>query len=301
MKLEKSILKDIYGFEFPDDFFGIYEFAQQNPDYFKGGLAGYESPLGISLGSVFDVFKEKNDFKKSHSIKTDRYYNDPPEFFTLMYGDSDGLHYGYYVDAPNELAPVVSSYYSNDAFSLSCNGNTLFEMLRFELESQTLGALDTLDDPEYNSEEYLEQLNAMREELKKYFGEDRSEIGEAYFDKYHGNSRADFPKTRCGMGINVPKSEYKEILGLDQFQIWNYKPSREEVLNLQNKCNQLLEEGLSGNLLKLGKDLWIYKEFREVSYAALEKSYKALGRDVLLKTLKVAKEWRLACDNEKGE
>lgn len=296
MKLEKRILKDIYGFDFPDDFFAIYELAQQKPNYFKGGLAGYESPLGIHLGSVFDVFKEKNDFKKSHHLKTDRYYNDPPEFFTLMSGDSDGLHWGYYVDAPNELPPIISSYYSNDAFELSYNGKTLFEMLRFELESQVMGALDTLNDPEYESERYLEDLDEMRDELKKYSTENKSEVGEEYFDKYHNNPRIEMPQTRCGMGINIPKSTYKASSELDKFQIWNYEPDRDEILRLENDCKQLLEENMPGNLLKLGKDLWIYKEFRAISYAALEKSYQALGRNSLLKTLNVAKEWRIECD-----
>ena len=169
MNSELTILREIYGFDFPNDFFEFYEFSQENPSFFRGGLAGYESPLGISLGNVFNVFEKKNDFKNSHTLKTDRYYNDPPEFFTLLRGNSDGLHWGYYVDAPGELPPVISSYYSNDAFELSYNGVSLFEMLRAELESCFEGALENINDPEYeNSENHLQDLNEMREKLKNY-------------------------------------------------------------------------------------------------------------------------------------
>ena len=60
----------------------------------------------------------------------------------------------------------------------------------------------------------------------------------------------------------------------------------------------LLKNGYPGNLLKLGKDLWIYKEFRDICYGPLERSYLALGRTKLLEPLKVAKEFRIECDKK---
>ena len=61
-----------------------------------------------------------------------RYYNDPPEFFTVLLGGIDGLHWGYYLDDPTTHLSAgpqagVASYYTNDAFELMTDGDTLFE------------------------------------------------------------------------------------------------------------------------------------------------------------------------------
>ena len=66
-----------------------------------------------------------------------RYYNDPPEFFTLLLGDMDGLHWGYYLDDSATQSGCVASYYTNDAFELMPDGDTLFEALRLDLEQRT--------------------------------------------------------------------------------------------------------------------------------------------------------------------
>ena len=299
MKTEKDILKSIYGFEFPDDFFSFYDFTQKFPHYFNGGLAGHDSPTGISLGSVFQVFKNKNEFQKVYNLQTDRHYNDPPEFFTLLLGDSDGLHWGYYLDAPNEMKPILCSYYSNDAFELSYVGDSLFETLRYEVETHYESTLENLEDPEFeDAQKHLDNLNQMRNHLNEYSLHNRPEKGDEYLNKYRKHRKVT-AKTRCGIGIIVPKSTYKEVSIRDPFQIWNYVPKENEISKLEKECYKLFEEGAYGNLLKLGKDLWIYKDYREISYRALEKSYKALGRDVLLKSLNAAKLWRMECDKKR--
>ncbi|MGB1216853.1 MAG: ADP-ribosylation family protein, partial [Saprospiraceae bacterium] len=132
-------IKNIYGFDFPSDFFSFYKFIERiNNDkelvgeYNKGlGL------LGMYPGKIFDVFNSDFNSRNLDLIKEGRYEADPPEFFTVLQGDTDGLHWGYYFDAPSTQTVElwVASYYARDAFSISANNHTLFEEAREQLES----------------------------------------------------------------------------------------------------------------------------------------------------------------------
>jgi hypothetical protein len=53
--------------------------------------------------------------------------------------------------------------------------------------------------------------------------------------------------------------------------------------------------------LKLGKDLWIYQEYRAISYKLLDKAYQALGRELLRRQLQVAIDYRKHCDRWRAE
>src|SRR5439155_1451794 len=78
-----------------------------------------------------------------------RYALDPPEFFTALAGDTDKLHWGYYLDDPGAgPSGCVAYYYAADAFDLSVGGDTLFEAVRLELEYRCADLTDYLaEDP----------------------------------------------------------------------------------------------------------------------------------------------------------
>jgi len=129
MEKQKQLLKQIYGFEFPESFFNFYEFTKKVP---KATFQGLDSIMG--MGDAFNVFSETK-MEDFNPVKQSRYYNDPPEFFTILRGYTDGLHWDYYLDDFNDLKNMyVVSYYSNDAFELNPVGNTIFEAFRQELE-----------------------------------------------------------------------------------------------------------------------------------------------------------------------
>jgi len=291
----KQQLHKIYGFEFPDSFFEFYDFTKK---VLENTSKGFDDVMNISLGDVFDIF----DNKTTNPLKKSRYYNDPPEFFTILFGYTDGYHWGYYVDNPNDLRiiPVVS-YYHNDAFELSVIGNTIFEAFRHELELNFASNLDNIsDDPDYADDYKSEigQLNKLREILIQYETKERKEQGWEYVKKYNVK-RNIAAITRDSIGIIVPKELYKPLKELEKFEIWNYNPSKEEVDVIYKKAIEALEEGYPGTALKAGKDLWVYQKYFDITYKLLDAAYQKLDRILLQNTLKIAKEFRDECDKNR--
>lgn len=293
MSNKTQLLKNIYGFDFPTSFFEFWEFAcSLPPDLIK-------DVLEVQFIGAFNIFKADYD-AQTYNLLWDRYYNDPPEFFTLMAGWADGLHWGYYLDDPNHPTFPVAYYYSNDAFELTVSGDNLFETLRGVVEERYEICLEEMEyspDETENCEEKIQQLNALRTEIQKYYTGNRLETGEIYLGKYQvAKVRQTVAQTRDGMGIVVPRSLYSPLSGDDKFQIWNYEPTHEELGQMTNEAMDALKEGYPATALKLGKDLWIYQEYRAQCYALLDAAYAALGRDILTKMLGIAKEYREYCD-----
>ncbi|MGK0290240.1 MAG: hypothetical protein ACI86H_001695, partial [bacterium] len=99
-KVKKPIrdrVLDDTGLYLPDCVFTFWGFWKSLPDVLKDYLWNVISPCG-----VFDLFEENGlDRKVEEELNLSlhyRYYNDPPEFFTLLYGGGDGLHYGLWYD-----------------------------------------------------------------------------------------------------------------------------------------------------------------------------------------------------------
>src|SRR4051812_23949764 len=76
----------------------------------------------------------------------DRFYLDLPEFVTLFIGGGDGLHRGYFFDAPGEREPVVASYYHSDTFEHSIPGDDIFGAVRYLLEMAEEDLLELLEE-----------------------------------------------------------------------------------------------------------------------------------------------------------
>ncbi|MBD2768887.1 DUF2228 domain-containing protein [Hymenobacter sp. BT664] len=290
MKKQKELLKQLYGFEFPESFFSFYEFTKKVPEATFQGTAGV---MYMSLGEVFQVFSEIKN-KNFNPVKISRYYSDPPEFFTILRGHTDGRHWGYYIDDFNDLKNicVVSIEYE-----LNTVGNTIFEAFRRELELMYAHILgDTTNNPTYIEENKkdLELLDTLREILISYETAERPEKGWDYYDKYSAK-REITANTRDNMGIVVPPHLYRPIKGKDHFQVWNYVPTKKDVDALYKKAIQALHEGYPGTALKAGKDLWIYHEYFDTTYKLLNSAYEALNRPQLCATLQLIKEYRDSC------
>ena len=295
---QRQLLKDIYGFEFPDTFFEFWEFVCSMPPNLIKDI------LEIQFIGAFKIFKADSVAEKDNLL-WDRYYNDLPEFFTLMEGGGDGLHWGYYLDDPNHPTFPVAYYYSNDAFELTVGGDNLFETLRGIVEEYYEMCLEEIEDDVEEieeCEEKIQQLSALRSEIQKYYTGNRMETGENYVSKYQaGKFRQIVAQTRDGMGIVVPSNLYKSLRGEDKFQIWNYKPTLEEVGQMTHEAMNALKEGYPATALKLGKDLWLYQEYRTECYTLLDAAYTALGRILLSRMLGVAKKYREYCDSKRSK
>ncbi len=296
MNDERAALKAAYGFDFPDDFFAFRAFAKK-----ATGKRLLET-LGIRLEGPF-LFLENSAAHLENPLWASRYYDDPPEFFTVLSGMMDGLHWGYYLDDPNDPRMCVAGFYSNDAFDLSIDGDTLFEILRHELEfsyDSTQLEIEYGNDVAENRR-FCAKLERLREGLMKYATGERPETGEEYVETYEaGGHRRVVASTREGMGIVVPKALYRPMPGAKTAENLTTEPTPAQVERWTRAALDLLERGFPGAALKLGKDLWLSQVGREASYTLLERAYDALERPLLKEMVKVARKHRVFCDAQRA-
>jgi hypothetical protein len=289
---QKKQVRDHFGFDFPEDLYDFWEFANRLRPLEP--LSALLDPLHLQLVGPFDVLAGRFDplTPRERVYLHWRYWNDPPEFFTVLVGDTDGVHWGYYLDDPGQPEGCVASYYAGDAFELSADGDTLFEAMRLHLEELTR---DCLESQEMNVAEAvrhavrLEELDRLREELKRVEGR-RSETGEEYVEKYQARktrraSRITAP-TQDGVGIVVPEGTYRP-LSLRDRALWRRLWDEDDPAELVEEARRALADGFPGTALKLGKDLWAIPGEKRAAYAAelLDASYTALERDVLRQVL----------------
>jgi hypothetical protein len=286
-------LRDLYGFDFPEDFFLFWEFAcRQKP---LALLEAVADVTGAHLVGPFEVLAGRFDghTPKYHQLLHWRYYLDPPEFFTVLAGGDDGLHWGYYLDNPAAGAGCIVYYYAADVFEIAVAGDTLFEAVRLELED----AYDTANqDRRYFAqdarkfEESMRSADRLRSNLCRYSTGDRLEIGEEYVGKYGGTSAREaavVAQTLDNIGVVIPLEKYQP-LSLKDRKLWARLRKDGNPRGLVDEALVALREGFPGTALKLGKDLWAAGGEHQTmfSYELLDAAYEALDRDVLRRVLR---------------
>jgi hypothetical protein len=288
MPPRRELLRSLFGFDLPEDFFAFWDFASRlQPLEPLTALAGV---LGAHLVGPFEVMAGRFDGRRPrYSILLHwRYYNDPPEFFTVLAGGGDGLHWGYYLDDPTAGAGCVAAYYAADVFELSPEGDTLFEAVRLLLEETYGGCqLDRgyFPDRAPELEDTLRAVDALRPILCRYGTGDRPEAGHAYVEKYQGTASRNervTAETQEGLGVVVPPGTYR-TLSVSGRKLWARLRRDDNPRDLVEEAMAALREGFPATALKLGKDLWAAGGEHQTMYAyeLLEAAYAALGRDVL--------------------
>jgi hypothetical protein len=283
----RQALKSTYLIDFPDDLFAFWDFAKS---------CGADKPLltfaeatGIALEGPFAILAGEADAPPNGWHLGTRYYDDPPEFFLVLSGDTDGLHWGYWFDDPdNSPTRSVAQYFSRDAFDLMEDGDSLFEAFRLQLEGcqmTTLEYLETDPDTEQARASYearLETYTLYRSRVVQYATGDRPETGEEYYDKYAGISpRSVTADTFEGMGIVVPEALYRP-LSLGDEELRARAIAGADLSDVVAEAQRALAEGFPGTALKLGRDLWIGNAGqKQDAYRLLGAAYEALNRPTL--------------------
>jgi hypothetical protein len=290
-------LRALYGFDFPDDLFRFWEFANRLRPLEP--LMALEEVCHIRLCGPFEVLAGRFDHRtpRYSPLLHWRFYNDPPEFFTVLMGDIDGLHWGYYLDDPATGTGCVASYYNNDSFELMTDGESLFEALRLDLEQRYRDCMDyqedaTKDAGNYNAARYEDALAALaqlRREVQRYKTGDRLEVGEEYVEKYIAEPRRAkrvVARTHEGMGIVAPRELYRP-LSLKDKQLWKVLWDDDPAAPVE-EARRALRDGFPATALKLGKDLWAVggERHTEYAYELLDAAYATLGRGVLREVLR---------------
>ena len=283
-------LRRLYGFDFPDDLFRFWEFANRLRPL--DPLHAFSELLHIVLVGPFEVLSGRFDIHtpRLSPLLHWRYYLDPPEFFTVLAGGTDRLHYGYYLDDPADGRGCVASYFRLDAFQLSADGDTLFEALRMELEAQYEPGEGRED------ESRPEQLDRLRQTLQECATAERPERGDFYVETYQGRVArrvAMIASTPEGMGVVAPPETYRPP-SLPNKKLRSLLYKQDDPAAIVDDARQALRDGFPATALKLGKELWPLPGERKTEYAyeLLDAAYAALGRPVLRQVLRTHREHR---------
>jgi len=298
MHARQSQLEAMYDFAFPDDFFLVWELAcELNP---VAPQSAFRDLVGITLVGPYDVLAGRFEGKTLvySPLLHWRFRLDPPEFFTVLAGHTDGLHHGYWLDDPAQGPSCVVSYYSRDAYELQVEGITLLQALRLNLEYHHRDALDYMHDYPEDADTYREQLDRMaslRSRIRQYATGDRDETGADYTENYgayaawKGTRRNVIAPTPEGMGIVAAAALYRPLTrDLDALP---WKLDLDQLADVIAEARNALQEGYPATALKLGKHLWIWGDGDRVgealTYEFLDAAYAGLGRSVLRDVLRV--------------
>ena len=295
LQKRRARIKAEYGFDFPDDFYEFWELATRLSPL--DPLNALQEATGVTLVGPFEVLSGRFDGRvPKHSLLLHwRYYLDPPEFFTVLAGNSDGQHWGYVLDDPDGGQPAgVASYYARDAYEFSADGDNLFEAYRLHLEEHDRDCQDYRDDEPDEADYYDEvqgQIAKQRERLMKYATGNRKETGEDYIELYAGvSSRNDriVAETWGGLGVVAAKKQYRKPSVKDK-QLWkDMFKKRFAAGPIVEEARQALAKGHPATALKVGRDLWVACEGRNLELACdlMDEAYAALGREALRNVLR---------------
>lgn len=224
-----------------------------------------------------------------------RFYSDPPEFFTVLLGDSEGLHAGIWCD-DSAFAPsngVVVSYYNDDPSGIVCNGYTLLQSLRWSLEVSE-DDLHECGSPWDDHEQLRISLAAVRDAVMEYETADRPETGREYLVRY-AVELAGRIATVDDMGVWVPWPIAPEprdteliraaiAVGSPKVSVW--------IAGALAAC----AAGQPAEALALGRDLhWMSgmsQRREDAALSLLTAAYTALGRDSLLEIARMHHQFR---------
>ncbi len=292
VKNRRLQLRELYGFDFPEDLFRFWEFVNRLAPLEP--LTAVYPTTGLQLVGPFEVLAGRFDGRTPAYPQHLhwRYANDPPEFFTVLSAGTDGLHHGYYLDDPTTAAAsCVASYYAGDAFEMEANSDTLFAAVRLELEQHDRDCAESQAVDPANAGAYAAkraEIDEVRRKLQRYATADRTETAEAYVEKYLGVRPARFGRvtapTRDGMGIVVPPGTYRPLSVPDK-KLGKALRKKDELAVLVEEARTALRAGYPGTDLKLGKELWATGIKRSQAWDLLDAAYAALGRDVLRQVL----------------
>jgi hypothetical protein len=278
-------IKEIYGFDFPNDLLQVWKFASEySPKNPLDAFAAIEMRLVGPFEALAGRFEGAT--LRYPAVLHWRYRDDPPEFFTAIAGHIDGLHWGYWFDAEPEQ-PWIASYYSNDAYEFTVCGRTLFDAIRQQLEASVVGVEENIEyDPD--EEEFyrgqLRDIEALRVELLKVATGERDERGEAY-ESY--GRRAALARERLvavqtfgGMGVIGPPAVPLTVdASSDTLANGDWEAVVAAASVSQSPTTQL----------QVGRDLFVLAGSdakRRAALSLLESAYRALGRELQLRVAK---------------
>ncbi|XP_050693673.1 histone PARylation factor 1-like [Eriocheir sinensis] len=272
--------------EMPKEFFDFWECCScinnENPEEAL-------QQAGLTLVGPYDILtgklKELNDKRVSNYICHWRYYYDPPEFMTVIAGDENEYHIGYYRDDPYTMPDFVASMSSVKIGHIKALGGNIFA-----------GVCSYLSE-KMKTEDPFKKTPLMRlyKEVEAY-AKDKGYSLLAVTPDMKERNKAVVAKTFHGAGIVVPVQNdvgYRELpetyanlrkimkkvaeSKTEEEEMKNFEPLQEIITNVQFGY----DEGDYGMGLELGINLFIYggEVFHKVILHLLCVGYDLLARE----------------------
>src|SRR5262249_49027078 len=178
------LLRELYGFEFPDNLFYFHDFLNGIDPREEKETCEALGMSGTGLLQVLDL--PEDQFKARRPaypmVLHWRFYRDLPEFFTCLHGDTDGLHWGLLLDRPEEGFKGAASYYNNDADTIRVY-TSLFDALLAHLDWHLATIKEMIEieyapeeEPYYRRQEQL--LLGVQERAARYINENNIQLDE---------------------------------------------------------------------------------------------------------------------------
>lgn len=264
---DAEMLRQLYAVEFPP---ALLQFAAFMRTYPSERWTGLREAVGLSTtGPLGLILRHRSAEEVKHRLPMLlhwRFFRDPPEFFTCLHGDSDGLHYGLLLDEPAEGFRGAASYYNNDGDIISVY-RSLFDAVVTHVSERIEGTQENLEYDPGESEAYERDLAALRE-----FREDL-EAFMAEQGVVRDDRRPEGVTSDTGLGVVVPTENAPAV---------DEGASDADVIGA---CRA----GNAAPALLLGRSLWYWSGAQDSSRAhtLLSAAYDATDRPFLKTVLDV--------------
>ncbi|MCI0378447.1 MAG: HPF1 family protein [Gemmataceae bacterium] len=310
----KELLTRLYGVEFPDSLFHLYEFlaglsAQEWQDY---SLALGIEPIG-PLQLLFLPEVELQSLKPTvPMVLHGRFYADVPEFFSCLKGDQDWLHWGLLLDEPVKGFRGAASYFSNDLQAMRVYPS-LFDAVLGRIEEKTTSWEP--DDAAEKADQRAQQVTIRRfaEKLHGFIAARRIHLDDRRGKGFPSDTGLDLLVPEKGEGwfstilhsfSRWPRSDWSVFPPTGHPHAVHFGEMKEasEIEKLVRGAIAASEKGRALPALSLGRSLWYWKDrtgmanschdFARVGFDLLKRAYTLLDRPTLQRVLDVHFEHR---------
>ncbi|XP_072262147.1 histone PARylation factor 1 isoform X2 [Pyxicephalus adspersus] len=282
-------VESLYKLTMPEDFYTFWTFCIEIDP--KAPSDVLKNSLGLQLVGPYDILSGKHSSKKTdvnYNLHW-RFFYDPPEFQTIIIGDSrTQFHMGYYRDSPEEMPIFVCTNEAIKGCSITPTGDNVFSAVRLFATKRLKEIAD-------------KKTVATVKDLIEKLTEAANKLGYSLEQKSNSMKRRDkkvVTKSFHGAGLVVPVDKndvgYRELpetdgnlkkmckaiveAPTDDVRMKAFAPIQEMMTFIQF-ANDECDYGMG---YELGIDLFCYGShyFHKVARQLLPLAYRLLKRDL---------------------
>jgi hypothetical protein len=274
-------MKEVYGLRLPRYLATFAAFWRSLDPLEHQGM----SHLGRRPGGILVWFEDGGLERKTRDGLDPRlecrFRSDPPELCTVMWGDSDGLHFGLWYDDPADMPTCVAHNYARDS------AETWRDQEPTPLAVVAAGAREYVEEQEREREPISLSVHAAREALAWFAAADRVAL-----EKDPPAPRwlkADRIPTLGTFGPALPPGAGTIRVGDTQERSKAWRTQGPRVAKWIASAKRDCAEGKPAAALTFGLDLhWLdAEEHRADALALMVMAYEKLGRHAHAETVKV--------------